>query len=141
MSCAIIMRIDEIESFASGRTFEDYKSYSMLRSAVERKFEIMGEALTRTRKDDEEVLAKIRDHRDIIFSEHDARRWLLDTDTLIRYLPVDLENAVSIAHANNMYAYDAYFLDCAARHAAPLLTLDRPLKRAAAKTGVHVLEV
>lgn len=59
----------------------------------------------------------------------------------IRHLAVDFENALSIAHAENLYAYDAYFLDCAERHAAPLLTLDRPLKRAAHKLGVHVLEV
>ncbi len=59
----------------------------------------------------------------------------------IRYLAVDLQNALSIAHSANMYAYDAYFIDCAARHAAPLLTLDRPLRRAADKLGVHVLEV
>ena len=59
----------------------------------------------------------------------------------IRYLAVDMENAVSIAHANDMYAYDAYFLDCAARHAAPLLTLDGPLRRVAGKIGIHVLEV
>ena len=59
----------------------------------------------------------------------------------IRYLAVDLQNALSIAHSTNMYAYDAYFLDCAARHAAPLLTLDRSLRRAADKLGVHVLEV
>ena len=72
----------------------------------------------------------------------DAQRGLSIFQSVpIRYLAVDLENAVSIAHANNMYAYDAYFLDCAARHAAPLLTLDRPLKRAAGKIGVHVLEV
>nr|VFJ49584.1 MAG: Predicted nucleic acid-binding protein, contains PIN domain [Candidatus Kentron sp. DK] len=59
----------------------------------------------------------------------------------IRYLAVDLENAVSIAHANNLYAYDAYFLDCASRHAVPLLTLDRPLRRATERIGVHVLEI
>jgi predicted nucleic acid-binding protein len=59
----------------------------------------------------------------------------------IRYLAVDMENAVAIAHANDMYAYDAYFLDCAGRHAAPLLTLDRPLKRVASKMGIQVLEV
>lgn len=59
----------------------------------------------------------------------------------IRYLAVNLENSLSIAHSLNLYAYDAYFLDCAARHAAPLLTLDRPLRRAADKLGVHVLEV
>lgn len=59
----------------------------------------------------------------------------------IRYLAVDLENALSIAHSTNLYAYDAYFLDCAVRHAAPLLTLDQPLKREADKIGVHILEV
>ena len=46
----------EIRTFVSGRTFDDYKSDSMLRSAVERKCEIMGEALTRIRKDDERLL-------------------------------------------------------------------------------------
>jgi uncharacterized protein with HEPN domain len=56
----------EIKTFVTGHSFDDYKSNSMLRSAVERKFEIMGEALTRVRKDDEQVLARIRDHRDII---------------------------------------------------------------------------
>ncbi|NQT86894.1 type II toxin-antitoxin system VapC family toxin [bacterium] len=59
----------------------------------------------------------------------------------IRYLAVDLENALSIAHAHKLYAYDAYFLDCASRHAVPLLTLDRVLSRAAEKLGVDVLEV
>jgi predicted nucleic acid-binding protein len=38
-------------------------------------------------------------------------------------------NALSIAGKTNTYAYDAYLLDCALRHSAPLLTLDRPLKR------------
>ncbi|MFA5203818.1 MAG: type II toxin-antitoxin system VapC family toxin [Lentisphaeria bacterium] len=59
----------------------------------------------------------------------------------IRLLTVNLENAVSIAHATNLYAYDAYFLDCATRHAAPLLTLDRPLRRAAETIGIRILEV
>lgn len=56
----------EIKSFVADRTFDDYKSDSMLRSAVERKFEIMGEALTRIRKIDPALLSKIRDNRDII---------------------------------------------------------------------------
>ena len=59
----------------------------------------------------------------------------------IRYYEIDLSNALSIAHSMNLYAYDAYFLDCAIRHAAPLLTLDRGLQRAARKTGVNLLEV
>ena len=59
----------------------------------------------------------------------------------IRYISVDMENALSIACANNLYAYDAYFLDCALRLSAPLLTLDRALQRAARNVGVRVLEV
>ena len=57
---------NDIKTFLADRSFDDYKSDDLLRSAVERKFEIMGEALTRIRKDDEQVLTKIRDHRDII---------------------------------------------------------------------------
>jgi uncharacterized protein with HEPN domain len=56
----------DIESFVADRTFDDYKSNAMLRSAVERKFEIMGEALNRIRRIDEQVLEQIRDYRDII---------------------------------------------------------------------------
>jgi len=59
----------------------------------------------------------------------------------IRYVRVDLPNAVSIAHQTNTYAYDAYFLDCALRHSAPLLTLDGTLRTAAGKMGINLLEV
>jgi len=59
----------------------------------------------------------------------------------LRYVQADLSNSLAIAGKTNMYAYDAYFLDCASRHAAPLLTLDRPLSRAAQKLGVALLEV
>lgn len=59
----------------------------------------------------------------------------------IRYVSVNFNNAISIAHANKMYAYDAYFLDCASRHNIPLLTLDRPLTRIANKLGIQVIEV
>ena len=83
--------------------------------------------------------AMLKQHR---LSIEDAQRGLSIFQSIpIRYLAVDMENAVSMAHANGLYAYDAYFLDCAARHAAPLLTLDRPLKQIADKIGVEVLEV
>lgn len=38
----------------------------MLQSAVERKFEIIGEALNRSYKDDQKVLEDIRENRNII---------------------------------------------------------------------------
>jgi predicted nucleic acid-binding protein len=59
----------------------------------------------------------------------------------LRFVGVDLNNAVAIAYQTKSYAYDAYFLDCAVRHAAPLLTLDRSLKRSALQIGVKVLEI
>ena len=83
--------------------------------------------------------AMLKQHR---LGLEEAKRGLsIFASVPIRYLAVDMENAVSIAHANNLYAYDAYFLDCASRHAAPLLTLDRVLRRAADKIGVRVLEI
>lgn len=48
---------------------------------------------------------------------------------------------LSLAHQAGLYAYDAYVLDCASRHAAPLLTLDRGLKQAAKDIGIRLLEV
>ena len=56
----------DVKTFVAGRTFDDYKADSLLRSAVERKFEIMGEALARIRRDDSAILASIRNHREII---------------------------------------------------------------------------
>ena len=59
----------------------------------------------------------------------------------LRLVRVDLNNAISIANQIKLYAYDAYFLDCAVRHSAPLLTLDQGLERAALKLGVKLMEV
>jgi predicted nucleic acid-binding protein len=54
---------------------------------------------------------------------------------------VGMASALSLAHRIGIYAYDAYFLECAVRHSAPLLTLDRGLKRAAKTLGLTLLEV
>jgi len=59
----------------------------------------------------------------------------------IRYIEVDFENAISVAFENSLYAYDAYFLDCAMRYAAPLLSLDRKLRRVAESLNISVIEV
>ena len=59
----------------------------------------------------------------------------------IRYVEVDLANAMSLAAELNSYAYDAYFLECAVRCGAPLLTLDRPLRRAADRIGLRLVHL
>ncbi len=59
----------------------------------------------------------------------------------IRFMRVDFSNSLAIADKTKMYAYDAYFLDCALRRAAPLLTLDGALFRAGRRLGVEMVEV
>ncbi len=60
-------------------------------------------------------------------------------------IPVDLrsiniEKALSIAMQNNIYAYDAYFLECAKSLRCSLLTLDRQLKSVCEDLSIKVLE-
>jgi uncharacterized protein with HEPN domain len=62
----IIQAADAIKQFAAGRTFEDYVNDDILRSAIERKCEIIGEALNRIRRDDADILEQIRNHREIV---------------------------------------------------------------------------
>jgi predicted nucleic acid-binding protein len=59
----------------------------------------------------------------------------------IRYIETDFVAAVSISKQTNMYAYDAYFLDCALRMKAPLLTLDAKLKNTARQLNISILEL
>ena len=53
---------------------------------------------------------------------------------------IDLKSALRIATEYNIYAYDAYFLECAASLRSPLLTLDRGMKRIAREMRITVLE-
>ncbi len=55
-----------VKQFVASQTFESYRANELVRSAVERKFEIIGEALNRINRDDPDLLARIRDWRDII---------------------------------------------------------------------------
>jgi uncharacterized protein with HEPN domain len=52
--------------FVRGKTFDDYERDELLRSGVERKFEIIGEALNRVSRGNPTVLDKIREHRNIV---------------------------------------------------------------------------
>ena len=59
----------------------------------------------------------------------------------LRYLEPDFINALKLSKSIKMYAYDAYILDCALRHKAPLLTLDQKLKASAQNLNIETLEV
>ena len=55
-----------IATFTSGKTFADYLNDPMIRAAVERQFEIVGEALAQLAKRDAAKAEHIRDYRRII---------------------------------------------------------------------------
>jgi len=57
---------DAIARFTLGRSFDGYLADHMLRSAVERQFEIIGEALSQLAKTDPVLAARIPDVRRII---------------------------------------------------------------------------
>ena len=55
-----------INMFVEGRTLADYGQDLMLRSAVERQFTIIGEALRRLERLDPDLVSHISEHRRII---------------------------------------------------------------------------
>jgi predicted nucleic acid-binding protein len=63
----------------------------------------------------------------------------------IRQIPVELKRtdikyALEIAVQFGIYAYDAYFLECASGLRCPLITLDRRMKGVALEMGILILE-
>jgi predicted nucleic acid-binding protein len=63
----------------------------------------------------------------------------------IQAIPVDLRRsdinaALNIATQHNIYAYDAYFLECALNLHSPLLTLDQRMKGIAREIGIKIME-
>ena len=59
----------------------------------------------------------------------------------IRFVDVDLGDALGLAQRLRIYAYDAYVLACAEAQRCPVLSLDRGLRNAAVKLGLAVVEV
>jgi len=57
---------EEILAFTGGKTFQDYKQDRLLRSGVERQFEIIGEALNRLVKTTPDAAGQISHHKRII---------------------------------------------------------------------------
>ena len=58
----------------------------------------------------------------------------------VTLLSINIKNALDIAIAHNIYAYDAYFLQTALAYHCPLLTLDKKNKAVAYTLNIIVLE-
>ena len=67
----ILNAADEIQNFISGMTFKKYQETLVTKRAVERNFEIIGEALNRIKYKDSEIIENISEHHRIIgFRNH-----------------------------------------------------------------------
>ncbi len=55
-----------IQEFTDGTTFADYQSNTMMRAAIEREFEIIGEAMTQLAKLDSALASRISEYERII---------------------------------------------------------------------------
>lgn len=58
----------------------------------------------------------------------------------IRRTRIRLRNALAISDRFDMYAYDAYVLDCALQFRTSLLSLDRNMIRVADKLNIRTME-
>ena len=57
----------------------------------------------------------------------------------VRLVSIDIHQALKLAFNFNIYAYDAYFLQCAKSLSRPLLTLDKRMKQVAVKLNIDVM--
>jgi len=58
----------------------------------------------------------------------------------VRLISIDVQQALKLAIEFNIYAYDAYFLQCAKSLSHPLITLDKRMKQVATELNIEVLE-
>lgn len=79
------------------------------------------------------------------------RRQLTESEAISAYditrnIPVklvkpDIQKSLEIAIRYNIYAYDAYFIQCAISTNTPLLTLDKKMKAVAKELNIKLLEL
>ena len=75
-------------------------------------------------------------------SLEEAKKGILIFNSIpIRYIETDFISVLNISKQAAIYAYDAYFLDCASRKKAPLLTVDRRLIASAKEFKIDTMEV
>ncbi|VAW44963.1 hypothetical protein MNBD_GAMMA03-2171 [hydrothermal vent metagenome] len=58
----------------------------------------------------------------------------------VRLVSIDIQQALKLALDYNVYAYDAYFLQCAIQLSSPLITLDKRMKQVARDLNIEVVE-
>jgi predicted nucleic acid-binding protein len=84
------------------------------------------------------LIAMIRRKR-LTYAEA-KRAYQLTQVVPVKLLKPDLEVSLEIAYQHHLYAYDAFYLQCALQHQMPLLTLDKRMKQVAKQLSLTILE-
>jgi uncharacterized protein with HEPN domain len=85
---------DRVVRFVGARTFDDFVSDELIRAAVERQFEIIGEAMTRLRKSSPEIAARITNYtkismfRNILIHDYDVIDYKIAWNIILTHLPI-----------------------------------------------------
>jgi predicted nucleic acid-binding protein len=83
--------------------------------------------------------AMVKRHR---LTESEALSTLSITKNIpVKLIKCNIQESLKIAIKLNIYAYDAYFLQCALSTNSPLITLDKKMKMAAEELNIRVLEL
>lgn len=76
----------------------------------------------------------------LITAEEANLIWDASQQISVELSTVDIKEALNIAIEHNIYAYDAYFLQCAINNKYPLITLDRKMKEIGKNLKIKILE-
>jgi predicted nucleic acid-binding protein len=78
--------------------------------------------------------------KSVLQADEVASSWEIVQRIPVDLRHIDIKSALKVATKFNIYAYDAYFLECADSLRSPLLTLDLGMKRIAREIGITILE-
>jgi uncharacterized protein with HEPN domain len=101
----ILQAAEEIQAFTDGMDLRAYRGSPVTQRAVERDFEIIGEALSRIKKIDERVLRNISQHhriisfRNILIHGYDMVDELIVWNAVENHLPVLIKEIQDLLHA------------------------------------------
>lgn len=74
-------------------------------------------------------------------ADHAAAAWRVVQRIPVDWVDVDIAASLLLAAKQGIYAYDAYFLQCAVQLRCPLLTLDRTMMRVAKALKIQLVEM
>ncbi len=79
--------------------------------------------------------------RGIVTAEEAAMAWSTVQSIAVDLRQINMESSLALAIRFGIYAYDAYFLECALRSSSPLLSLDKGMKHIAQRLHIEIVEI